>query len=304
MAATNVTSSGPLMVPPGQMETSTVTLPSATSPSSLANSTAYNTSGTATEKTPHSDEDGNENNFLGDAGPGMAIFLGALIFISIGVIIVLCVSVCITASKRAKRRAHFQNKIRSQQCPPCPQCNEPCKQNPGAYHVHMCDVHGPVPPPGQPPPPGQLPHSPHVSAPPMPSVREEDEEEDVGNPFFVRSRDRPERSAGADSGVSSQITKTPDPSFSVHDVNHDDRDGVLMSRPKLLQMPVGLFKDHAPRVDTRPLWRGDSVDDGVVLPGAGDLTAEDEHDAGVVADTSAQTTARGRVNNAFLKDIP
>ncbi|KAL1441476.1 hypothetical protein MTO96_008448 [Rhipicephalus appendiculatus] len=272
MAASNLTSSDPLTVPPGRTEANTTTLPSTTTPTSLANSTAYNASAAATEKTPNPDESGNENNFLGDAGPGMAIFLGALIVISIGVIIVLCVSVCITASKRAKRRAHFQNKIRNQQCPPCPQCNEPCKQDPGVYHVHI--------------------------------VREEDEEEDVGNPFFVRSRDRPERSAGADSGVSSQITKTPDPSFSVHDVNHDDRDGVLASRPKLLQMPVGLFKDHAPRVDTRPLWRGDSVDDGVVLPGAGDLTAEDEHDAGIVADTSVQTTARGRVNNAFLKDIP
>lgn len=303
MAATNLTSGDPLTVTPERTDATTALPSPAGTTATLANSTAYNMSATATEKTPSPDEGGNESGFLGDAGPGMAIFLGALAVISVGVIIVLCVSVCITASKRAKRRAHFQNKIRNQQCPPCPQCNEPCKQDPGVFHIHMCDVHGPVPPPGQPPPPGQHP-PPQVPAPPMPSVREEDEEEDVGNPFFVRSRDRPERSAGADSGVSSQITKTPDP-FLVHDVNHDDRDGVLVSRPKLLQMPVGLFKDHAPRVDTRPLWRGDSVDDGVVLPGAGDLTAEDDHvDAGIVADSSVQTTARGRVNNAFLRDIP
>ncbi|XP_037578386.1 uncharacterized protein LOC119461228 isoform X1 [Dermacentor silvarum] len=304
MAATNLTTDPPT-VPPERTEANAATLPSSATSATLANSTNYNASATATEGTPSPDEGGNEGGFLGDAGPGMAIFVGALAVISVGVIIVLCVSVCITASKRAKRRAHFQNKIRSQQCPPCPQCNEPCKQDPGAYHVHMCDYHGPVPPSEQPPPPpGQPPPPPPIQAPPMPSVREEDEEEDVGNPFFVRSRDRPERSAGADSGVSSRITKTPDP-FSVHDVNHDDRDGVLVSRPKLLQMPVGLFKEHASRVDTRPLWRGDSVDDGVVLPGAGDLTAEDDSvDAGIVADTSVQTTARGRVNSAFLKDMP
>ncbi|XP_077487444.1 uncharacterized protein LOC144098573 isoform X1 [Amblyomma americanum] len=277
----------PLTVVPDRTEANVTTTPS---PSTFGGSAA-NSSASATEKSSSPDEGG--SGFLGDAGPGMAIFLGALAVISVGVIIVLCVSVCITASKRAKRRAHFQNKIRSQ-CPPCPQCNEPCKQDPGVYHVDMCDVHGPVPPPGQ--PPASLPA-------PMPSVREEEEEEDVGNPFFVRSRDRPERSAGGDSGVSSQIARTPDP-FAV-DANHHDRDGVLVSRPKLLQMPVRLFKDNAPRVDTKPLWRGDSVDDGVVLPGAGDLTAEDDNtDAGIVADASVQTAARGQANHAFLKDIP
>lgn len=287
--ATNTTSELSTVQPDGA-EVNGTTFPYSTTP-------AANTSGNASAAAGSNmapDEGGGGSGFLGDAGPGMAIFLGSLIFISVAVIIVLCVSVCITASKRAKRRAHFQNKIRNQ-CPPCPQCNEPCKQDPGVYHVDMCDVHGPVPPPGQPPPPPPV---------PMPSLREEEEEEDVGNPFFVRSRDRPERSAGADSGVSSQITKTPDP-FSI-DANGHERVGTHASGPKLLQMPVGLFKDNAPRVDTRQIWRGDSVDDGFLLPGAGERTADDHNvDAGIVADAPVlPSSARGHVNNSFLKDIP
>ncbi|CAN7984141.1 unnamed protein product [Ixodes pacificus] len=218
--------------------------------------------------------------FLGDAGPGMVIFLGALAVVTIGVIVLLCVSVCITASKRAKRRAHFRNKIRNQ-CPPCPECNEPCKENPDVYHVDMCDVHGPVPPP------------------PMPSVQEEEEEDTAGNPFFARGRerpDRPERSAGGDSGVSSQAGRTPDP-FSVEP--EDDRDSVLVSKPKFLQMPVGLFRDSA-RVDTKQLFR-ESVDEGTVLPvpdeRAGGEKRTEESNSVVDA-----TAAKGQLNSAFQKD--
>lgn len=215
---------------------------------------------------------------FGDAGPGMAVFLGALAVIVIAVIILLCTSVCITASKRAKRRAHFHNKIRNQ-CPPCPECNEPCKENPGVYHVDMCDVHGPVPPP-------------------MPSVREE-EEEDAGNPFFVRSRDRPERSVGGDSGVSSQAGRTPDP---FPDQQDSDKDIVSVSKPKFLQMPVGLFRDSG-RVDTRQLFR-ESVDEGTVIPDSNEEFGDEnkvENKPEVKTVTKAPG-AEGQLNSAFQKE--
>ncbi|CAN7989354.1 unnamed protein product [Ixodes hexagonus] len=234
---------------------------------------------TADPSASRSPEEGGSG-FLGDAGPGMVIFLGALAVITIGVIVLLCVSVCITASKRAKRRAHFRNKIRNQ-CPPCPECNEPCKENPGVYHVDMCDVHGPVPPP------------------PMPSVQEEEEEDASGNPFFVRGRvrpDRPERSAGGDSGVSSQADKTPDP-FAAEP--GDDRDNVIVSKPKFLQMPVSLFRDSA-RVDTKQLFR-DSVDEGIVLPVPGEGASGEKRteQSNTVVDSTA---AKGQLNSAFQRD--